>query len=139
MSLKAHLYYGFPLWQTEEEDPEGLKLDWLQEELFEEEATAAIHKPDHTDYQQPEWKQYFQEKNALIAALPCEVVIVGHHNDPYYALTIRGVGFAKFSYDDTAIVLPPLNPQWDVWLKQWCDKYEFTYRDPSWHLAPYYF
>lgn len=142
MSLKAELCYGFPLLQGEDEDPDGTKLTWLHDEMFhEEEADAAgIVRPDHKpDYKDPEWTEYFKRKNALQKSLPCAVDPVGHYNDSYFVLTIRGVGFSKHARDDTAIVIPAIDPQWDVWLKQWCEKYEFTYHDPSWHLVPYYF
>lgn len=142
MSLTAHLYYGFPLKETIQDDEayNAELYDWLGELGYEDQqaAEAGIVEPDHQDYKAPEWKEFWTKKKQVTDATPCIVKMVGHTEFRYFVLAIRVTHEEKHALDNTAVDIPPIDPAWDRQLKAWCEKYGFAYQVPSWHIAPYY-
>lgn len=142
MSLIAILYYGFPLLEGDRENDvhdedkeESLhEAEWEDREL----ASRSVVRPEHRDYKKEEWKVYFAQRKEIVDALPCDVAWVGHTEFGYPVLAIRKAMLTRYSRDDTAIVIPAIDPAWDGQLREWCEKYGFTYGTPSWQLAPRY-
>lgn len=143
MSLTAKLYYGFPLVEgdgendTHDQEREDFLNDDESWETKEVEGHS-VFKPQHQDYKSEDWKLYWKQSNKIVSALPCVIEWVGHTNYGYPVLAIRAVVLRKHSRDDTAITIPAIDPAWDGQLREWCEKYGFTYGTPSWQLAPRY-
>ena len=142
MTLKALLYYGFPLAETvhDGDDYDEDKDSWYNDEGYDWERAEVERQappPTDKDYKSAAWEAWRERRKEVLATIPCTAEIAGYGDYTYGVLAIRNS--LRIAYaSSTAITLPEFDAAWDGQLREWCERYGFKYGVPSWQLAPLY-
>jgi hypothetical protein len=143
-STNAILAFGFDL-GAEEEDcvPEALRaacddgdggFDFETLVL----ADAGLREPNHQDYKAPEWRAYWDAKDAAVKAYP--VALEFHCSGEYtmYFLAIQGtVTTARRGYPQV-VELASIAPEKEQALRDFCERFGIEWVEPRWTVFSYW-
>ena len=81
---------------------------------------------------------FWKKKRELIDISGCEVDLHGYEDEPRYFIAIKSSITTVYQGDVKTVVLAEVQSDWDLKIKDFCDKIGVQYSQPSWKLVSYY-
>jgi hypothetical protein len=139
IQVNAVLYYGIrlPEFEATEENDYGDKANALWDDSH-----APTMPNDTSDYKTPEWDAW-RQRNKGYESTPEHVRLTWFGAEDYETYCVLCPCLTKSVHLDKQIDLgAPVTLERhqaaDVWLHEFCEKFNLPYKQPTWHLAAHY-